>query len=93
MTFSEFINKLLALRLQLKSPHWLQFRLGSNDFFSVSIGKPGFYNYKNSKRIFCKPLCKIDPKQAWETVNGYCQEKNLLKGIEPDLFNRKEMEK
>lgn len=90
MTFPEFINRLLALRLLIKSPYWLQFKLGSNDFFSVSIGKPGFQDYKNSKRIFCKPLCKIDPMLAWETVNDYCQKKNLLKGIEPDLFNRKE---
>lgn len=89
MTFSQLINKLLALRLQLKSPHWLQFKLGSNDFFSVSIGSPGFNDYKNSKRIFCKQLGKIDPAQAWETVNGYCREHDLLKGIEPDLFNKK----
>ena len=46
MRFSDFINRLLHLRLNIRDGYWLQFKLGSGDTFTVSIGSENYHGYK-----------------------------------------------
>lgn len=89
MTFSELINRLLQLRLNIKDPYWLEFKLGRNDTFSVSIGYLGFNEYKNRNLVYKTRLGRKDPSEIWDTVNHFCHYHGLIKK-ETDLFNRKE---
>lgn len=89
MTFSELIDRLLALRLNIKEPYWLEFKLGRNDTFSVSIGYLGFNDYKNRNLVYKTKLGRKDPSEIWETVNNFCHFHGLIKK-EKDLFTQTE---
>lgn len=86
MTFADLINRLMALRLNLKENYWLEFKFtGYRDFFSVSIGHFGFNDYKNHHLIYCKKLSKLVPQEAWNEINSTCQSGFVKE--QKDLFN------
>lgn len=88
MTFSDLINRLIALRLNLKDKYWLEFKFnGYRDFFSVSIGYFGHNDYKNHHLIYCKKLSKLVPQEAWDEINSTCQSGFVKEQKEQDLFN------
>lgn len=89
MTFAELINRLLALRLNIREPYWLEFKLGRSDTFSVSIGYPGFRDYKNRTLVYKTKLGRKDPVEIWETVNNFCRYHGLI-NKQKDLFDQEQ---
>lgn len=85
MRFSDFINRLLHLRLNIREGYWLQFKLGCGDTFTVSIGSENYHGYKNSNVIFRKVLRNIDPEAAWNEIYGKCLANDYINN-KPDLF-------
>lgn len=88
MTFSDLINRLIALSRNLKENYWIEFKFnGYRDFFSVSIGYFGHSDYKNHHLLYCKKLSKLVPQEAWDEIDRTVQSGFVKQYKEQDLFN------
>ncbi len=85
MRFSDFLNRLIHLRLNIRAGYWLQFKLGRGDTFTVSICHENYHGYKNSNVIFRKVLKNIAPEEAWNEIYGKCLIYDYINN-NPDLF-------